>query len=147
MASQKTNDTFVPYWTENEDKPVCITMNDSSFFMWQRIIETLNNFSSNEQVYILILHEENNFDSINSFGGFGGFDTFESDSDKNLNQIILSLTAEELVIPKTRSVSFYYENIWKQMVKSSGCRLERKFPVHDFLLDIEKMNKEFPMNS
>ena len=51
--------------------------------MWQRIIETLNNFSSNEQVYILILHEENNFDSINSFGGFGGFDTFESDSDKN----------------------------------------------------------------
>ena len=38
-------------------------------------------------------------------GGFGGFDTFESDSDKNLNQIILSLTAEELVIPKTRSVS------------------------------------------
>ena len=48
--------------------------------MWQRIIETLNNFSSNEQVYILILHEENNFDSINSFGGF---DTFESDSDKN----------------------------------------------------------------
>ncbi|MEI3283331.1 MAG: AAA family ATPase [Enterocloster sp.] len=143
MASQKTNDTFVPYWTENEDKPVCITMNDSGFFMWQRIIETLNNFSSNEQVYILILHEENNFDSINSFGGFGGFDTFESDSDKNLNQIILSLTAEELVIPKTRSVSFYYENIWKQMVKSSGCRLERKFPVHDFLLDIEKMNKEF----
>ncbi len=80
---------------------------------------------------------------INSFGGFGGFDTFESDSDKNLNQIILSLTAEGLVIPKTRSVSFYYENIWKQMVKSSGCRLERKFPVHDFLLDIEKMNKEF----
>ena len=48
MASQKTNDTFVPYWTENEDKPVCITMNDSGFFMWQRIIETLNNFSSNE---------------------------------------------------------------------------------------------------
>ena len=47
------------------------------------------------------------------------------------------------MIPKTRSVSFYYENIWKQMVKSSGCRLERKFPVHDFLLDIEKMNKEF----
>lgn len=83
MTSQKTNDTFVPYWTENEDKPVCITMNDSGFFMWQRIIETLNNFSSNEQVYILILHEENNFDSINSFGGFGGFDTFESDSDKN----------------------------------------------------------------
>ena len=83
MASQKTNDTFIPYWTENEDKPVCITMNDSGFFMWQRIIETLNNFSSNEQVYILILHEENNFDSINSFGGFGGFDTFESDSDKN----------------------------------------------------------------
>ena len=32
MASQKTNDTFVPYWTENEDKPVCITMNDSGFF-------------------------------------------------------------------------------------------------------------------
>ena len=47
------------------------------------------------------------------------------------------------MIPKTRSVSFYYENIWKQMVKSSGCRMERKFPVHDFLLDIEKMNKEF----
>ena len=29
------------------------------------------------------------------------------------------------------------------MVTNSGCKLERKFPVHDFLLDIEKMNKEF----
>ena len=47
---------------------------------------------------------------------FGGFDTFESNEDKNLNQIILSLTAEELEIPKTSSVSLYYENIWKQMV-------------------------------
>ena len=31
-------------------------------------------------------------------------------------------------------------NKWSQ---NSGCKLERKFPVHDFLLDIEKMNKEF----
>ena len=147
MASQKTNDTFVPYWTENEDKPVCITMNDSGFFMWQRIIETLNNFSSNEQVYILILHEENNFDSINSFGGFGGFDTFESDSDKNLNQIILSLTAEELVIPKTRSVSFYYETSGNRWLKAAAAGWNAKFPVHDFLLDIEKMNKEFSYES
>lgn len=143
LASQKTNDTFVPYWAENEDKPVCISMENISFFRCDPIIDTLNSFRSNEQVYVLILHEENDFDSFNSFGGFGGFDTFESNEDKNLNQIILSLTAEELEIPKTNSVSLYYENIWKQMVTNSGCKLERKFPVHDFLLDIEKMNKEF----
>ena len=143
LASQKTNDTFVPYWAENEDKPVCISMENISFFRCDPIIDTLNSFRSNEQVYVLILHEENDFDSFNSFGGFGGFDTFESNEDKNLNQIILSLTAEELEIPKTSSVSLYYENIWKQMVTNSGCKLERKFPVHDFLLDIEKMNKEF----
>lgn len=118
-------------------------MENISFFRCDPIIDTLNSFRSNEQVYVLILHEENDFDSFNSFGGFGGFDTFESNEDKNLNQIILSLTAEELEIPKTSSVSLYYENIWKQMVTNSGCKLERKFPVHDFLLDIEKMNKEF----
>ena len=115
-------------------------MENISFFNCDGIIETLNSFRSNEQVYVLILHEENDFDP---FSSFDGFDTFESNEDKNLNQIILSLTAEELEIPKTSSVSFYYENIWKQMVANSGCKLERKFPVHDFLLDIEKMNKEF----
>ncbi len=140
LASQKTNDNFVPYWSENEDKPICISMENISFFNCDGIIETLNSFRSNEQVYVLILHEENDFDP---FSSFDGFDTFESNEDKNLNQIILSLTAEELEIPKTSSVSFYYENIWKQMVANSGCKLERKFPVHDFLLDIEKMNKEF----
>lgn len=139
LASQKTNDNFVPYWSENEDKPICISMENISFFNCDGIIETLNSFRSNEQVYVLILHEENDFDP---FSSFDGFDTFESNEDKNLNQIILSLTAEELEIPKTSSVSFYYENIWKQMVANSGCKLERKFPVHDFLLDIEKMNKE-----
>ena len=140
LASQKTNDNFVPYWSENEDKPICISMENISFFNCDGIIETLNSFRSNEQVYVLILHEENDFDP---FSSFDGFDTFESNEDKNLNQIILSLTAEELEILKTSSVSFYYENIWKQMVANSGCKLERKFPVHDFLLDIEKMNKEF----
>lgn len=140
LASQKTNDNFVPYWSENEDKPICISMENISFFNCDGIIETLNSFRSNEQVYVLILHEENDFDP---FSSFDGFDTFESNEDKNLNQIILSLTAEELEIPKTSSVPFYYENIWKQMVANSGCKLERKFPVHDFLLDIEKMNKEF----
>ena len=140
LASQKTNDNFVPYWSENEDKPICISMENISFFNCDGIIETLNSFRSNEQVYVLILHEENDFDP---FSSFDGFDTFESNEDKNLSQIILSLTAEELEIPKTSSVSFYYENIWKQMVANSGCKLERKFPVHDFLLDIEKMNKEF----
>lgn len=140
LASQKTNDNFVPYWSENEDKPICISMENISFFNCDGIIETLNSFRSNEQVYVLILHEENDFDP---FSSFDGFDTFESNEDKNLNQIILSLTAEELEIPKTSSVSFYYENIWKQMVANSGCKLERKFPVHDFLLDIKKMNKEF----
>lgn len=140
LASQKTNDNFVPYWSENEDKPICISMENISFFNCDGIIETLNSFRSNEQVYVLILHEENDFDP---FSSFDGFDTFESNEDKNLNQIILSLTAEELEIPKTSSVSFYYENIWKQMVANSGYKLERKFPVHDFLLDIEKMNKEF----
>ena len=86
LASQKTNDTFVPYWAENEDKPVCISMENISFFRCDPIIDTLNSFRSNEQVYVLILHEENDFDSFNSFGGFGGFDTFESNEDKNLNQ-------------------------------------------------------------
>ena len=40
--------------------------------------------------------------------------------------------------------------LFPSIMKTSGNRwlkaaaaLERKFPVHDFLLDIEKMNKEF----
>ena len=57
----ETNDTFVPYWAENEDKPVCISMENISFFRCDPIIDTLNNFRSNEQVYVLILHEENDF--------------------------------------------------------------------------------------
>ena len=119
LASQKTNDTFVPYWAENEDKPVCISMENISFFRCDPIIDTLNSFRSNEQVYVLILHEENDFDSFNSFGGFGGFDTFESNEDKNLNQIILSLTAEELEIPKTSSIMKISGNKWSQTAAAS----------------------------
>ena len=44
-------------------------MENISFFNCDGIIETLNSFRSNEQVYVLILHEENDFDPFSSFDG------------------------------------------------------------------------------
>lgn len=133
-VSQQANDEFVPYWADQKIMPVCIKADYSDLTYMDSVEETLSGFDTNNQVYLLLNDDR---------GEFGLYENLGEDS---INGLILRFTAEEITIPKKRSVSKYYENVWRKMVRQEGYKLERSFHVQELLQDVEKMNDAFSYN-
>lgn len=133
MVSQRANDDYTPYWASNRNLPICICADYSDLGFPDRASDILGNFRTNRQVYIL----------VSDMGRNWGFMDDEEERNQNINNVILRFTAEEISVPQKRSVSKYYENVWRQMVRQSGYQLERRFRIQELLQDVEKMNKDF----
>lgn len=134
QAGRQTNSDYVPYWTAQSTMPVCIRINYSELGNVS-MADTLKSFEDNRQVYLLI---------VKTKGGWRGSDfLWEDITQDSINELVLTFTAEEVCIPKKRSVSQYYENVWRQMVREHGYRLGRGFRAQLLLQDIEKMNQDF----
>lgn len=131
---QQNHDDFTPYWTSNRSMPICICADSADLCFAERFTDTLESFDTNRQVYLLITDGDREW---------GSLDAFDDSNNQNINQVILRFTAEELCIPKKSSVSKYYENVWRQMVREEGYKLERGFDVRALLRDVEKVSEEF----
>lgn len=134
QAGQQANNDYVPYWTAQRAMPVCIRM-DYGNLGNLAVVDTLKGFEDNRQVYLMVVKEKQ---------GWMGYDMFGEDNSQNdINELVLTFTAEEVCVPKKRSVSQYYENVWRQMVRENGYRLCRGFHTQLLLQDVEKMNQDF----
>jgi SpoVK/Ycf46/Vps4 family AAA+-type ATPase len=101
----------------------------------ERAVTALSSFETNCQVYLLLTkRQDSQWDFLDSFSG---------DSNQSINGLVLRFTAEEVSVPETRSASRYYGNVWRQMVREAGYKLERGFQVQNLLQEVEKMDQEF----